>query len=201
MKLLFISIFCVSLAHASRQISIPPIGNHYEIFRFEKSENPQNVLVIYTRLDEHCQFITDQSNPQKPQFDFYWLMNRQNYKVVNFLIRNSIRERLMVSVPADFSERKNFFSVQVSDLREIAPSVQDSLIRVWARPMGSECDLKTSFDLAKDIHEARTIQLQKIYLESKYTYWPPFRKVLSIRVDGVNEKSGRFEQKIFMENH
>lgn len=198
--LISISVFGGLYCHSTQLIQSPGrsvVGPHYELFRFEKSENTQNILVIYSRLDEHCRFYTEGGNSEKPIFDFYWLMNQQNYKPVHRIIKSNIRHRLHVEVPNDFAVKRNYFSVRVTDLKTIAPSVQNNLISVLARRVDRECEVSASFSF----EEKQKLKLQKIYLESRKTLWPPFRKVVSLRFEGTNEKTGLYEQKVFTEKN
>lgn len=191
MKLPLLSLLFLShLAIGSGAINLGPIGTHYEIFRFEKSENPQNILVVYTRLDDHCQFLLASENPASPEFGFYWLMDKKAYKPVHPLIRDGISERLKVVIPPNFSKSRDSFSVRVTDLNQVDPTLQNALVKVSADKQVNACQVKATFDAVK---------LKKIYAESEKTLLPPFRKVTSLRFYGVNEKTGESEQKIFQE--
>lgn len=189
----------VSVTWANMQKKLEPIGPHFEIFRFEKSENPENILVVYTRLTEKCEFVSADENSEKPVFDFYWLMNRTTYKPVHPLIKLGIHERLQMLLPADFSQHRNSFAVQVNDLKDINPSLVGILVEIRANLIGSHCELQSSVNFPDDSKDSLAIILDKIYVESEKAALPPFRKVISIRFEGKNKKTGRFERKIFVE--
>ena len=180
-------------------VNIGPIGTHYEIFRFEKSENPQNALVVYTRLDERCRFILESENPTAPAFGFYWLMDKKTYKPVHPLIRGGISSRLKVTIPPNFPQVRDFFVVEVKELRRIDPVLQDAYVKVSAGQQGKNCQVEASFDVDGDRQTSHVLMLDKIFAESEKTFLPPFRKVISLRFDGVNQKTGESEQKLFKE--
>lgn len=192
-------ILCSHYAFGGDLVNIGPIGNHYEIFRFEKSENPQNVLVVYTRLDDRCQFVLDSESPTTPVFGFYWLMNRKRYKPVHPLIRAGIRRSLKVMISPNFPQVRDFFAVQVRDLKQLDPTLQSANVRVSASQNGKACQVKATFDVVNNGQPLYALGLDKIYAESKKTFLPPFRKVISLRFDGVNQKTGEVEQKLFKE--
>ncbi|OYZ23025.1 MAG: hypothetical protein B7Y39_06590 [Bdellovibrio sp. 28-41-41] len=157
------------MAFAGGAKVLDPIGPHYEVFRLEKSENPQNVLVIYTRLDEQFRFQLDPENSVMPVFGFYWLMDRTNFKPVHSLIRGGIAERLHVDVPANFSETRSAFTVLV----------------------------KSTFDTEGLTKQSSALTLDKIYAESETTLLPTFPRVIMLKLQGQNEKTGLPEVKIF----
>lgn len=206
MELLKKTLFCfltvLNFSWGAEQKDVQNIGPHYEIFRLEKSENPQNVLVIYTKLDKNCQFILEDQNSSQPVFGYYWLMDRKDYKPVHVLIRSGISDRLQVMLPPEFSKKRDFFSVQVKDLVQIDPFLDQALVRVESVSAGNSCQVKTTFNT--DLGEVKSpstsshvMILNKIYAESEKTLLPPFRKVVSLRFEGTNEVTGAAEKKVF----
>jgi hypothetical protein len=124
-------------------------------------------------------------------------MDGERYKPVHFLIRTGISERLRVLIPADFPTQRNYFAVHVRDLIEINPSLSEAYVRVRAILNGKRCEVKTTFDIESENNEKTTLLLEKIYAESVKTILPPFRRVTSLRFEGVNQKTGQPDEKIF----
>jgi hypothetical protein len=158
-------------AFASEDIA--PIGKHYPVFRLEKSENAQNVMVTYVKLNEACQ-ITEDS--EKALYGFYWLMNRENYKAVHPLIRRGIRKRLeLVSISED---RRNMV-LRLNNLKEFQQKVKSAEIEIHTKKAGRDCKLDGILAIDGD-----RIKLEKVYSETTTTFIPPFRKLKALTVTG-----------------
>jgi hypothetical protein len=165
--------------------SIPEIGKHYPIFSFEKNENPQNIMIVYTKLDSHCQVMKDANNNDAPTFDFYWRMDRQSYKPVHPMIKSGIRDRLKV-LPAGENEK---FLVEITDFKEVKSDISDARLTVDASETGSgECKVRALFKLGPSDNNAN-IAITSIYSEATKTLLPPFRKLQSITLNGVDTKT------------
>lgn len=197
LSLLCLSVLFANITFAGGVKVLDQIGSHYEVFRLEKSENPQNVLVIYTRLDDQCRFQLDPENPIMPIFGFYWLMDRTNYKPVHSLIRGGIAERLQVDIPANFSEMRSAFTVLVKDLTQVDRTLENAYVKVASRKDGKSCVVKSTFDIEGPNKQSSALTLDKIYAESETTVLPPFRRVIMLKLQGQNEKTGLAEVKIF----
>lgn len=162
--------------------SIPEVGPHYPLFRFEKNENPQNVMVIYSKANSDCNLkMTD----NQPIFGTYWLMEGQNYKEVHNLIEKGIDERLEV-IP---SKNKNSFFVKLHDLNEVQSDIDDPRVRVSSEKSNKDCNLSATITLGPS-DQNKTIRLQKLYSDSTKTIKPPFRKIKSITLSGLEIKTG-----------
>tara|TARA_B110001454_G_C12723312_1_gene436603 strand:+ start:21948 stop:22556 length:609 start_codon:yes stop_codon:yes gene_type:complete len=195
----FLLLLIVNISVASGVKTLVPIGQHYEVFRLEKSENPQNILVVYTRLDDNCLFELNPENSNVPVFGFYWLMDRKNYKPVHPLIRRGISKRLQVETPSTFPQERNNFTVLVKDLTKVDRTLENAYVKVSSRKDGKSCVVKSSFDTLGESKLASALTLDKIYAESEITFLPPFRKVIMLKIQGQNEKTGLPEEKIFQE--
>lgn len=166
--------------------TLAPLGEHYPIFIVEKNENPQNILVAYTKLDSQCHVATDGA-ASKPFVDYYWLMDRERYKPVHRLIKSGIRERLELRDFAETSQR--VFDVRVADLKELKQDLGDAIVSVVARPTRSgECEVEAYVKLGPS-DGSRTIRLESIYTEAHKTFWPPFRKVDAVTLKGADALS------------
>ena len=72
---------------AAEVTDIPEVGVHQPILVVEKNVNPQNLMVIYTKVDAKGLFLANPADQDRPVFDFYWLMDGKNYKPVNGMIK------------------------------------------------------------------------------------------------------------------
>lgn len=206
MKWICFYLFLVTqMGVAAVQISIDQIGPHFEVFRFEKSENPQNILVIFTKLDSECRFAVQNDNFAKPVFGFYWLMGGKKYKPVHSMIQSGIAERLQLVIPPNFPQSLEFFSVRIKDLAQIDSDLGNALVRVQAIRASKGCEVKATFNFEESSSTATitgnpknsNLVLEKIHAESEKTVLPPFRKLVSLRFEGSNEKTGDPEQRFY----
>lgn len=174
--------FSISVSVASPVNSISEVGPHYPLFKFEKNENPQNFMVIYSKANADCHL---QMANNQPVFDTYWLMDGKNYKKVHRLIKKGIRERLEV-VPAG---KKDSFFVKLHDLDEVQSDIGDARVRVSSEKSNKDCNLSATITLGPS-DQNKTIRLQKLYSDSTKTIKPPFRKIKSITLSGLEIKTG-----------
>lgn len=184
MKFIILMIATLGFQQAMAQqiTSISEIGNHYEIFDVEKNENPQNILIAYTKLDDSCHVVEAGNTPT---FDVYWMMNRQSYKPTHPMIKSGIMDRLQVQ-PADGD---NGFYVRINDLKEVNADLHDPRLSVVTQKSAHGCQVHSYLTLGPSDKNI-TIDLQSIYSESAKTMMPPFRRVLSITLNGTNVATG-----------
>jgi hypothetical protein len=175
-------------AHATERDDISQVGPHQPVLTFEKNENPQNIMVIYTKVDKNCDFKSASDRDGSPVFDFYWLMDHKKYKPVNSMIKSGIRERLSLD-EAGRSERSTF-SVKLNDLKELNADLADPKMTISAtKSKGGDCDVAAQIKLGPSDHD-RLVKLSTIYSEAEKTVLPPFRKVVSVTLIGKDAKSG-----------
>lgn len=177
-------------ARARELTDIPQIGPHYKIITFEKNENPQNILVIYTRLDKSCHFKLEGPRAQNPILGFYWLMDRKRYKAVNPMIRRGIERRLELEGGVR-SESSNsaFFQIRISDLDELKTDLPEPRMRVTASRSGLDCELETTLKLGPS-DAGTTLRLSTLYSRTEKKFLPPFRRLLSITLAGLDVRTG-----------
>lgn len=168
-------------AMATRVDNIPDVGSHYRLFTVEKNENPGNILVLYTKLDGNCNI---QNESKSPVFDMYWLMNRATYKPTHSLIKKGVRERLQL-VPSNAQT----FYVKVNDLKEVNSDLSDPRLIVEADKLKGQCKVRSLLTLGPSNKYAK-IQLSSIYTEAVKTVVPPFRKLVSVTLNGVDVNTG-----------
>lgn len=172
----------VQASMAQQITSISAVGGHYQLFTFEKNENPQNILVLFTKLDQNCH-VTEESNV--PVFDMYWLMNRISYKPTNSMIKSGVKDRLAV-IPANNADG---FYIQINDLKEVNSDLLDPRLTVVTDKAQGQCKVRSLMTLGPSDNNAK-IQLVSIYSEAVKTLVPPFRKLKSVTLNGINIVSG-----------
>ena len=79
--------------------TVGDVGAHYPLFLVVKSHHPENVTVVYTKLDPHCRVLPDPAHNDQPTLDFYWLMDSTHYKPMAALLKAGIRQRLQFTAP------------------------------------------------------------------------------------------------------
>jgi hypothetical protein len=171
------------LAAEAKVLNIPEIGPHYKIMTFEKNENPQNILVVYTKLDENCRFAVKNG---KPLIDFYWLMDGKRYKPTHPLIKDAVRKRLEITKAGPTE-----FELRVNDLKELNTKADRMAVKVEKDKGG--CRIAGYFPDEKN----KLIEVDSIYSESKKTLMPPFRKLLAVTIRGTAPDSGEAVQRRF----
>lgn len=169
-------------AMAQQITSIPQVGGHYPLFTFEKNENPQNILVLYTKLDNNCHVVEE---AQAPIFDMYWLMDHLSYKPTNSLIKSGVKDRLQVITANDL----NGFYIEINDLKEVNSDLRDPRLTVTTEKFQGKCKVRSLFTLGPSDNNA-TMQLVSIYSEATKTVMPPFRKLKSVTLNGINTQTG-----------
>lgn len=178
MLALVLSLLVAESSQGATVTSIPQIGPHTPLFYVEKNQNPENEMVVFAKLDDHCRILP-------PGFDFYWLMNRQNFKPTHVLIKSSLRKRVQV-IPKNDHE----YSVQLESLKELEHDLEKVQFNVVAKRDGQGCKLETFFPLGPSDHNV-TMRVKNIYVESEFTFLPPFRKVKAITLNGEYAKTHR----------
>ncbi len=149
---------------AVQTANIPEIGVHQPVLIVEKNVNPQNKMVVYTRLDANGRFMTDRSNRNRPVLDFYWLMGGRNYKAVNPLIKNEIRKRFTGQWSAN--DRAASFTVYVNDLKEVNSDIKDPKMEIYARETDGGTNVEAQMNLGPSDGNMR-IRLSSIYTEGR----------------------------------
>jgi len=182
--LALIFIFCPP--GTAQMLNNSQVGDHYKIITFEKNENPQNLLVVYTKLDKNCQFV---KNDGFPVVDFYWLMDRTRYKRTHPLIKRAIRKRLELS-----NIGNQEFELKVNDLKELDAKIDHPHLIVKVKNNDEGCQVVSYFP--DDHNQGKLIAVSSIYSESRKTFLPPFRKLLAITIRGT--ASGEAVQRTYV---
>jgi len=181
--LFLVTVLSVQSATANEVNSIPEIGGHFPLFTFEKNENPENILVLFTKLDTNCH-VNEVANT--PIFDMYWLMNRNSYKPTNSMIKSGVKDRLQLMT----ANNANGFFIQINDLKEVNSDLRDPRLSVMTDKVQGQCKVDSFFTLGPSDNNAK-IKLVSIYSEAVKTLKPPFRKLKSVTLNGINVATGK----------
>jgi len=171
-------------ASAKEVGNIPQIGKHQSIFVVNKSVNPLNIAVAYTKVDDKCRFVTNPENRDQPIFDFYWLMDGKNYKPMHSMIKSEFLRRM--SFVENEGDRTSHFLIGANDLKEVNHDIADPRLEVRSKVIPGGCDVEAFITLGPSNGNAR-IRVTNIYGEGRS--FPP--KVYFINITGVNVKTGK----------
>lgn len=149
---------------ASEAGKIPEVGTHSPILTVGKNVHPQNLMVVYTKVDRSGRFLKKPGDPERPVFDFYWLMDGKNYKPVNGMIKSEIGKRL--EYQSGSANRANHFVVNVNDLKEVQCDIKEPRIDVYAKGGGGAADVEAQMNLGPSDGNMR-IRLSSIYTEGR----------------------------------
>ena len=187
--------FLAFTAQAEEVKNIPQVGNHFRLFTVEKNEHRENAMVAYTYLDNECNFVRHPADHNQPKFDYYWLMNQQTFKDVNRMIKEGIHDRLelddttKVASLGDQVPEHNSFFVKVKDLKEMNTDLSDPRMAIVAKKLENSCSVEALIQLGPSDNN-RMMRLEMIYTEGKKTFSYPFRKVVSVTLNGVDVANG-----------
>lgn len=168
---------------AAQVTNIPEVGNHEPILIVEKNVNPQNKLVVYTKVDGNGRIQTDGSS--RPVLDFYWLMGGRNYKPVNGLIKGEIRKRFVSQWGG--GDRSSRFVVEMNDLKEVDCDIKDPKLEVFT---GENGEIEAMMNLGPSDGNKR-IRVKSIYTEGRTM--PPTVDSVTVKGEEVadNNSSGK----------
>ncbi len=155
-------VFVATAFHAgsSEVTNIPEIGIHQPILIVEKNVNPQNKMVVYTKLDANGHFMADGN---RPLLDFYWLMDGKNYKPVNGKIKKEIHNR---STAQWSSKDRAHFIVNVDGLKEVKSDIKEPRMDVYARKTHQGMNVEAQMTLGPSDGHMR-IKVSSIYTEGR----------------------------------
>ena len=189
----FVLTSAMALTSAAGNKAIPlgaatmdPIGEHQRLLLFEKNENPQNVMVVYTKINGGCSLAKGDNG--LPVFDFYWLMDGVKYKPVHPLIKAGIRDRLEFQAGSAGTGTQDFY-VRINDLKEVKNDLPDPRLHVELQSEGTTCAVDARIQLGPS-DQGRVLKVESIYSEAKKTFLPPFRKLIAVTLRGVDAKTG-----------
>lgn len=167
-------------AGAGEVSNIPEIGTHHVILIVEKNVNPQNKMVIYTKVDARGRFSPDPSSPNQPVFDFYWLMGGRDYKPVHPMIKGAIRKRF--ESQWNPGPESNRFIVNMNDLKEVDCDIREPRMDVYAKGTGDQLSVEAEMNLGPSDGNMR-IKLHSIQSEGRA--FPPAVYSVTLRGEEI----------------
>lgn len=169
---------------AGQAASIAEIGEHQPILTIQKNVHPQNLMIVYTKVDAEGRFSRDPENPALPILDFYWLMDGKTYKPVNALIKKEIRKRLELQTGSVGSARH--FVIDLNDLKEVNSDIKEPKVDVYVNDAVAPREVEAQMTLGPSDKEMR-IKVSSIYTEGRA--FPP--AVYSVTLKGEEVANGQ----------
>ena len=176
--------------------AIAELGPHYRVVTIEKSVHPRNLLIAYTRLDADCRFAPDAARPNRPVFDYYWLMDRSRYKRVNPLIAAGIRRRFRLQDEAARPD-DDAFTVRLNELDEVQSDLGAApVLTVRAAKTAGGCRVDAYVTLGPSDRNA-VLRLDAIHSEAVMT-GRFSAQVKSITLKGTDAGSGKAVARVYL---
>lgn len=183
-------------ARASEIKNLRELGSHHQVLLLEKNENPQNQIVVYTRVDNKCRFIRGSGKNRSALIGFYWLLNRSRYKPLSSFVERRIYDKVKIkssdrlrSEPDDGAEAWSDSLRLESDLLvRFSPVFKNAQIEIRSREKRGRCEVRTFAQLP---NTNELMRLTSVFSELKKTWLPPFRKVLSVTLKGQISETGK----------
>jgi hypothetical protein len=119
--------------------NVGDVGEHYPLFLIEKSHHPENITVVYTKLDTHCRVIPDREHGFLPTLDFYWLMDTTRYKPMAGPLKAGARKRLQFIDTNGAQGDLTAFAVRTDDLSRVQHDLQNPTVQIKAERQGDAC--------------------------------------------------------------
>jgi hypothetical protein len=119
--------------------SVGDVGEHYPLFFIEKSHHPENITVVYTKLDTDCHVIPDREHGFLPTLDFYWLMDATHYKPMTGPLKAGARKRLQFIDANGSQGDSTSFSVRTDDLSRVQHDLQSPTVQIKTERQGDAC--------------------------------------------------------------
>ena len=137
------------------------IGEHYPLFLIEKSHHPENITVVYTKLDTDCRVIPDREHGFLPTLDFYWLMDKTRYKPMAGPLKAGARKRLQFIDTNGSQGNPTSFSVRTDDLSRVQHDLQSPTMQIKAERQGDAC-VATAFMTLGPSNGSATMKVESV---------------------------------------
>jgi hypothetical protein len=146
------------------------VDEKLRLFVVEKSKNPQNILVVYCKVNTHCEFQRIHDAGRDHLYDVYWLMNGTSYKRTHPVIKKMARKRF---VPQETALQSGNFNVKLTDLKELIHDLPSDMIHVDAyRSADGRCRVRALIQLGPSGGN-RTMQIDSIYSKARTFFGIP----------------------------
>src|SRR2546428_4095119 len=119
--------------------NVGDVGQHYPLFLIEKSHHPENITVVYTKLDTVCRVIPDREHGFLPTLDFYWLMDTTRYKPMAGPLKAGARKRLQFTDAYGHQSDPTTFAVRLDDLSRVQHDLPSPTVQIKAARQGEAC--------------------------------------------------------------
>ena len=141
--------------------NVGDVGEHYPLFLIEKSYHPENITVVYTKLDTDCHVIPDREHGFLPTLDFYWLMDKTRYKPMAGPLKVGARKRFQFIDANGSQDDLTSFAVRTDDLSRVQHDLQSPIVQIKAERQGDTCVATASLTLGPSNGHA-TIKVESI---------------------------------------
>lgn len=141
--------------------NIGDVGEHYPLFFIEKSYHPENIAVVYTRLDTDCRVIPDREHGFLPTLDFYWLLDATRYKPMAEPLKVGTRKRLQFIDTHGSQGDPTAFAVRTDDLSRVQHDLPSSTVQIKAERQGEAC-MATAFMTLGPSNGYATIKIESV---------------------------------------
>jgi hypothetical protein len=146
--------------------NIVDVGEHYPLFLIAKSYHPENITVVYTKLDANCRVLPDREHGSMPTLDFYWLMDESSYKPMAGALKDGVRKRLQVTDASWQQGDTTSFSVRTSDLVRVRHDLQSPTVQIKTERQGQACVATASMTLGPSNGNA-TMKVESVYTKTE----------------------------------
>ncbi len=177
MSLFIVSFFLIQIVYMNDALARPSmtgkavnnvgdIGEHYPLFLVAKSHHPENIAVVYTKLDTHCRVLPDRAHGFMPTLDFYWLMDETSYKPMAGPLKDGVRKRLQFTDASWQRGDPTSFSVRARDLARVQHDLQSPTVQIKTERQGEACVATASMTLGPSNGNA-TMTVESVYTETE----------------------------------
>lgn len=175
------------------------IGEHYPLFVVEKSHHPENITVVYTKLDPHCRVLPDRRHGFLPTLDFYWLLDDTHYKPMAGLLKAEVRQRLQFTDPQWYQVDPTAFTVRTSDLARVQHDLPSPSVQIQTARQGDICVAAAYLTLGPS-NGSVTIKLDAVSTQTEALTWlktmrvmanPDALQIYTVTVKGTNVATGQ----------
>jgi hypothetical protein len=119
--------------------NVGDVGEHYPLFFIAKSYHPENIAVVYTKLDTDCRVVPDREHGFLPTLDFYWLLDASRYKPMAGPLKVGTRKRLQFIDTHRSQDDPTSFTVRTDDLSRVQHDLQSPIVQIKAERQGEAC--------------------------------------------------------------
>ena len=150
MRLFLAAFMLISIVYVNNALARPSmtgqavtnvgdVGEHYPLFLIEKSHHPENITVVYTKLDTDCRVIPDSEHGFLPTLDFYWLMDATRYKPMAGPLKAGARKRLQFIDTNGSQGAPTAFAVRTDDLSRVQHDLPSPTVQIKTERQGDAC--------------------------------------------------------------